>query len=49
MCYTGLCPYEVSSGPNAGECTITDGAYPDDADCAVVERMQEAEEPEDPC
>lgn len=41
MCYTGLCPYEISSGPGAGDCSLPCGQrYPFDAACVRAEMEQ---------
>ena len=52
MCYTGLCPYEISSGGHAGECSLprdgsTPPTYPYDARCVEIElEIEEAEREE---
>jgi len=46
MCYTGLCKYEITSGPDAGDCTLPFSAeFPDDAACMQAEREWEMEHP----
>lgn len=42
MCYSGMCPYEYSSGEASGECMLKDGEpIPYDAACMIAERELE--------